>query len=238
MKYEVTDRTWSQEHPIHSAHATYSEASAVAKALNKKEHGGRKVYKIREKLKYDEFHRHRAEVYHFRFETTGWAIFTICETTGELNVQSDWGDYCHMWPARGRGPGSLKAFIARAGGDYLADKLFYGKARGERNEFSRELSRNAIKESIIEDRKNAKLDRDEARELWRQTEDLTDDDTAETFRMALNDTDELMDYLGGEWYEYLREEPTGRFLFIRDTLMPFFSKWLRDHNIVDGRHSL
>ncbi len=78
---------------------------------------------------------HQAENFYFRFGTPskeepgkfnfhGWASFTLNEDTGEVNIQSDWGNASHWWGFEGRGKRSLKDFLAdRTSVGYLVDKL-------------------------------------------------------------------------------------------------------------------
>src|SRR4051812_34587228 len=70
--------------------------------------------------------------YHFRpTDSMGWAICTVNDATGELQIMSDWGDWSYRWTVRALGPGSdtaepLTRFLADPGhkhDNYLADKL-------------------------------------------------------------------------------------------------------------------
>ena len=80
-----------------------------------------------------------ATAYHFRAGVHGeWAICTVNDSTCELTVQSDWGNWSYRWGGGKSGFGSvgkgdderartLTEFIAdRTAADYLADKLWGG----------------------------------------------------------------------------------------------------------------
>lgn len=84
-----------------------------------------------------------AKVYEFWFNPIGWAFVTVCDATGQLAINSDWGDFQHCWLARAFGsvsveapadwhppmappsrPRTLTEFLAEMDAvDYVADKL-------------------------------------------------------------------------------------------------------------------
>lgn len=77
----------------------------------------------------------------------GWALATINDATGELTIQSDWGNWAYRWPHRGMAEingrrETLTEFIAGRFGartecDYLANKL---TTHEERHVFDAELT--------------------------------------------------------------------------------------------------
>lgn len=96
----------------------------------------------------------------YRFETGGWAIFTFNNATGELSVQSDWGDFSYRWHANPSSLGApdLEHFLAKCGADYVADKF-----RIPSKEFDPDATLRAAKAAIIEDRRKQNSDKTEAR---------------------------------------------------------------------------
>lgn len=78
-----------------------------------------------------------ATTYHLRPDPdeplAGWALATVNDATGELAIQSDWGNWSFRWNIDHLGQPSLTHFIGRREGcHYLADKL---TSREEREHF-------------------------------------------------------------------------------------------------------
>lgn len=83
----------------------------------------------------------------------GWANCTVNDATGELTIQSDWGNWSHRW---GSDPGNLGApnLTAFIGGrddvDYLARKLQREGHAGQR--WSAKLTARALRRHLCERR--------------------------------------------------------------------------------------
>ena len=169
----------------------------------------------------------QAIAYHFGFDH-GWAIFTVNDATGELNLQSDWGDYAYRWPARPESLGAenLTAFLvnARADSDYVARKLF----GGDTTEFDADATAEALRDAIVSRRRKNEIDRDVARAAW--------DELARWGPSSYDDfhntPDEISEALYQSAYEYARTCSTGRFLFVRDFLIPLFVDHLRTPTVA------
>jgi hypothetical protein len=57
--------------------------------------------------------------------SSAWGIFTVNDNGGIFSVTSDYGDYAHNWPSRGKA--SLKEFLCQIDTDYLIGKITNGK---------------------------------------------------------------------------------------------------------------
>ncbi len=166
-----------------------------------------------------------ARSYHLRFEPFGWAIFTVNDTTSELSVQADWGiSLAHRWPGGGLGGKTISEALAAWGdASYVCDKLHYGQ---KRTEFDPERTVASIKRVIISSRREGRLDREEARDLWFDLYHYSSDcDTADGF---LHSVTPALDTFLEVPYEYIEEGPTFQWCIYLNTLLPAFFEALRD----------
>ncbi len=130
-----------------------------------------------------------AVAYSFRFaEPFGWAIFTVNDCTGEFQIQSDWGQWQFRWAISALGESAKKSgkplthFLAvRSDPSYVVVKFGYNQPSTFSKEFSLNKTVIAMKERIIECRKEGGaynddhaaelkycLSRKQARDCWDQ----------------------------------------------------------------------
>lgn len=174
--------------------------------------------------------QHKADVYRFVFKDSGWVIFTVCDETGELSVQSDWGCWGHRWNPDHLGPshdGSLTHFIPRANPGYLANKLSYSMPQETREVHCEQATEDGIRGRILITRRELEISKDEARELWEQADTVMDayaDGGPE--HAYLNMGQELCDILGEPW-EFFETEEAPTLVILRERLLPFLISHLR-----------
>jgi hypothetical protein len=136
-----------------------------------------------------------ARTYHFRSADRmgGWALCTVNDTTGELQIMSDWGNWAHLWNPKHLGSPSLTHFIAdRQGCDYLANKLLgHDDARVlDADATIKKWRKTLCKQRLREGRSGAdhppyylardqRLDAALAREIWHDLGSLFDDERHE-----------------------------------------------------------
>jgi hypothetical protein len=169
--------------------------------------------------------RSTATSYHFaiRPEGYGWAICTVNDESGELQVMSDWGHWAYRWHVEHIGRPSLTHFIgerSRDGRHYLADKLT-SSDRNLRYRFSPEKTIADMCARICEKRREGKIARELARELWDALGDLEHTDNVDDFVRGFYDIDDhehITKY--AIEMEHLREEHTGSYLVLRDKILP------------------
>ncbi len=128
----------------------------------------------------------------------GWAICTVNDATGELAIQSDWGNWQYQWSPNPKhlGSASLTHFIGERGtGDYIADKL---TSRKQRENFDGDKTIAAMRKRLAERRleegragerrrksyegtKEEPLTAEIAREIWDALGDIDSDNSGELF---------------------------------------------------------
>jgi len=240
LDYEVIeDRLWDKSVKPKAVFNNYMEAKARKKELGDK-------YIVREKLVAESMTKQVAEVYCFQFkEAGGWANYTICESTGEFSIQSDWGDYSYRWNRYGLGDKALKEFLASCDAHYIVDKFSYKKPREFKAEFSLEATAKDIKSQILKERRSRDISQNRAKALWEfvkdEIEGSSDCEDVHFFYDRLSQdvdphgefgeyhTYSLLEFLGDDYMchgpVYI---PSHRYVFCLQTLVPFFLDFLKE----------
>lgn len=167
-----------------------------------------------------------ARVIHVRFRPSGWATFTICESTGELSVQSDWGSWSYRWHVGARAGLGLAEALARFDRDYVARKL-----EPDPEEICLEATRQNLRREVLEARREGRIDAEHARDLWDSSNYFCDVFEERCPSAALDDAPrDLQRFFGGEIYERFGHRDRHRFQVLRDGLLPV----LREHLTAAG----
>lgn len=144
---------------------------------------------------------------------------------------------------------ALKKFLARAGADYVTTKLSYDMPRKAREEFDMAGFRSAIRELLCRTRRDEDYITYQKRGRYGEWERVTERFTKEWARAAWDELDEVCDRaeeyhhdgqttaLMENWpaslnwiddvWDYFSFKPTARFVFLQETLLPFFQEQLR-----------
>lgn len=81
-------------------------------------------------------------------------------------------------------------------------------------------------------RRDGRLDADEARDLWLAIDEIDSDITsgeALYYHLASDDYSTLIEFLGDNVHELFVSAPTADCLFLRNSLIPFFRDYLKEH---------
>jgi len=92
----------------------------------------------------------------------GWGILRFSEEDAFVSIQSDYGNWSHVWPKRHLGRPSVAAFLAEVECDYAGDKML----GADRDVYDEERTVKWIKEWILECRREGAWTGDRAREEW------------------------------------------------------------------------
>jgi hypothetical protein len=177
-----------------------------------------------------------SRTYRFVFNNRwGWAHFTICDVTFELLMTSDYGNYAHRWPPHFGGQ-TLTEFLATKGRgqydcDYIVNKLASStRSRELEDEVDCEQTEGELKRVICERRRARAISADLAREAW---DDLIGEWVAEECNAhAL--PKRLYEAVNEEIWHCVRMCKSGWYLMLRDEILPFFCRWLRENVVSKG----
>jgi hypothetical protein len=173
----------------------------------------------------------------YSFQTTGtgwrsWALCTVNDTTGELLITSDWGNWAYRWNVAHLGSPSLTAFIGerdRGNVDYLAGKL-QGRRGGQRFSAAKTVAafRRMLCERRLEvgrsrcDRPGSWLDRGVARDIWDALDDIAADfgQSADLFIQKVYEMDGFTEHVCERPFDDIETEQTPEDRALRDLILP------------------
>lgn len=167
-----------------------------------------------------------AEAFHFRFDRWGWATFIIVEELCEFAIMSDWGNYSHRWPKNGMAKGeTLKDFLTTTHPEYVLTKFSYSKTEDLKDDFNGEATVERFKGLIRDARRQGACAAEDARDAYDELKLCDESAPPDIF---LNRMPRLLWQLNPDLYELVVYEPSARWRFLNDELLPFFFGWLRE----------
>jgi hypothetical protein len=109
------------------------------------------------------------EKYVIKSPTGQWlANIVLDDKDGDIYIQSDYGDYSYWWRSRGRDT-TLKQFLLSCDDSYVMNKFGYG---GKNDYFYADRTIKNIKKDILQQRREDRIDSDQARLLWNEINDI------------------------------------------------------------------
>lgn len=129
-----------------------------------------------------------------------WAFIYVDEKTGVFACYSSFGNYNYCW--NHIGTRTLKEFLRGLDFDY-----FMGKTRSGYRRFDYDATVEGIKHHIIDSRRTAYLSKEEAREAWKELDDISDENSSDRFFDAFCWSKPLMHVYGGDICDIARERP-------------------------------
>lgn len=160
--------------------------------------------------------------YSFRFKT-GWAIFTLNDSTGEFSVQSDWGDYAYRWHTGSLGGSTLTEFVRdHADCQHIADKFSYGGKANLADVFDEEATKANVVRVVRECMRDLPLD--ERRQLGLDLRETLRFGDAEEFMRSIDECEVANKFLD---HENICTKKSYRFEFLKLRLLPFFKTHLK-----------
>ncbi|WP_444891233.1 hypothetical protein [Microbulbifer sp. DLAB2-AA] len=129
------------------------------------------------------------------------SITVLIENTatgsGQITLTCFGEAWNHFWPRMGE-QHTIESFFLSASTDYLARKLYPDHLPRQVTHFSKLYDE--AKKTILEDRRQENIDKESARKLWTDAEDLMH--ITEEYELQDN-FDTLSEIFGQEWYEFL-----------------------------------
>jgi hypothetical protein len=175
-----------------------------------------------------------SETISMTFDPFGWLVVTFCEERGSVQIQSDWGNVAFVWFQKNtgiEGEHALKRFFAYTGVHYLLDKFSYDQKK-LKTVIDADKTMAALKEHVLEYRRDGSMDKEEAREIWDELELYDDElrayDGEYDMNANYNSWYEHMSQHFDELYEHIatRESPMHR--SYREIVIPTIQRWLVD----------
>ena len=114
-----------------------------------------------------------------------------------------WSNY---WGAMGKHH-TIESFFMKCSNDYLVGKL-KSELRDEINDDDEDAMTKALRAEIIKDRRNGWFGKDEARELWDESESPSDGYGAE-------DRELFYKVFGDDWWDCRPKKPNPEYLYLR-----------------------
>lgn len=160
--------------------------------------------------------------YSFRFKPYGWAILTLNESTGEVTLVSDWGNYAHRWHIGHIGEPTLHEFFIKAGADYLVNKFSYENKTDLEDVTDHEATEKGLIEHIDELVSNETIGQGLADEL---KEDVASwKNNSFDCSVCPSDLEEFLD----QPYEHIQTKRSTRYEFLVKRLLPVMKKYLHE----------
>ena len=126
-----------------------------------------------------------------RMSGISWSIFTLDNKTGDISIQSDWGNYSYIWNHRGNE--TLKEFLINAGVDYIKDKFSYPSNGGKKYIYAKETL-DSWKRDIVGHRRNRESTKEIAKALLECLNEIDLYGDSNTAYFSMNDMIEKLKY--------------------------------------------
>lgn len=177
-----------------------------------------------------------AKMVRFRIND-GWDYVwvTYQEEKGFISISSSFGNYSYIWSSMGEGT-KLPEFFARADNQYLAHKLFVD-SKQEKHTFSFSQAIEELKEELFEIRKEKFMSAEEARDIYNDIVEFSDDHEAdtikETFYYNFTNYKALAAWNPEYWDGDYGRGVSGSFLVLQDEIVPliknYFTALAKEH---------